>query len=272
MKSLHVTGWVIKFVEKLKSLKNPNYTYKPFITTSSINEAKVLWIRDVQKDILLSFNYQNLLNQLGLYYDDMKLLRFGGRLKNADIPYESKHLVILPKNHRFTDLVIVFYHCLVRHNGTGDTLNMLRSEYWIPQGKSYVNEMLRQCIVCKKHGGKAYYYPEECPLPKEHVTSDFAFSYIGIDYAGPLFVKSVYYKEHDVMYKAWVVPVTCANSRGIYSDLVPDCTSNCCVDALKRFVNFHGAPKILISDNGKYFISTVFKILQLYLVFVGNSI
>ena len=58
------------------------------------------------------------------------------------------------------------------------------------------------------------------------------------------------------MYKAWVVLVTCANSQGIYLDFVPDYTLKCCVDALKRFVNSRGAPKIVISDNGKYFIST----------------
>ena len=68
MKLLRVTGWVIKFIEKLKSLKNSNYTHEPYITSSNINEAKVLWIRDVQKDILISFNYQNLQHQLGLYH------------------------------------------------------------------------------------------------------------------------------------------------------------------------------------------------------------
>ena len=52
------------------------------------------------------------------------------------------------------------------------------------------------------------------------------------------------------------VYVTCVNSWGIYLDLVPDCTSKCCVDALKRFVNSRRAPKIVISDNGKHFIST----------------
>ena len=50
--------------------------------------------------------------------------------------------------------------------------------------------------------------------------------------------------------------MTCANSRGIYLDLVPDCTSECCVDVVKIFVNSRRAPKIVISDKGKYFIST----------------
>ena len=34
--------------------------YEPSIISSNINEAKVLWIQDVQKDILTAFNYQNL--------------------------------------------------------------------------------------------------------------------------------------------------------------------------------------------------------------------
>ena len=55
----------------------------------------MLWIRDVQKEILTSFNYQNLQHQLYSYYADTRLLRSGRRLKNADIPYESKHPLIL---------------------------------------------------------------------------------------------------------------------------------------------------------------------------------
>ena len=34
--------------------------YEPYIISSNINETKVLWIQDVQKDILTAFNYQNL--------------------------------------------------------------------------------------------------------------------------------------------------------------------------------------------------------------------
>ena len=67
--------------------------------------------------------------------------------------------------------------------------------------------------------------------------------------------------------------MTCANSRGIYSDLVPDCTSKFCVDVLKRFVNSRGAPKIVISDNGKYFISTDVQNFATSsgIYFIGNS-
>ena len=83
-----------------------------------------------------------------------------------------------------------------------------------------------------------------------------AFSHVEIDYAGPLFVKDLYCQEYDVMYKAWVALVACADCWGICLDLVQNCTSKCCVDALKRFAHSCGAPKILTSDGWKYFIST----------------
>ena len=59
MKLLRVTGWVIKFIEKLKSLKNPNYMYEPYIASSNINEAKVLWFRDVQNFAISSGIFGN---------------------------------------------------------------------------------------------------------------------------------------------------------------------------------------------------------------------
>ena len=41
MKLLRVTGWISKFVENLKSLKNPNYTYEPYITSSNYYRFKM---------------------------------------------------------------------------------------------------------------------------------------------------------------------------------------------------------------------------------------
>ena len=80
---------------------------------------------------------------------------------------------------------------------------------------------------------------------------DYAFSYTGIDYAGPLFVKNIYVKfEKDVMHKCWLVLFTCANSSCIFLDLAPDCTAEACVSALNRFISSRGAPKLIVSDNG----------------------
>ena len=86
--------------------------------------------------------------------------------------------------------------------------------------------------------GKSYDYPEAPPLPDFRVQKDYAFSYNGIDYAGPLFINNIYVKfEKDVMHKCWLVLFTCANSRCIFFDLVPDCSAEACVLALKRFIS-----------------------------------
>ena len=100
--------------------------------------------------------------------------------------------------------------------------------------------------------GPPYKYPEEGPLPKERVANDFVFSYIGIDLAEPIYVKPIYNKTEAVeMHKAWIVVITCATSRCIYLDLVPDCSGTTLIDTLKRYISRHSAPKVIISDNGK---------------------
>ena len=83
--------------------------------------------------------------------------------------------------------------------------------------------------------GKSYDYPEAPPLPEFRVQNDYAFSYSGIDYAGPVFVKNIYAKAgDDVMHKCWMVLFTCCNSRSVFLDLVPDCSAESCVSTLTR--------------------------------------
>ena len=52
--------------------------------------------------------------------------------------------MLLPKNIWFTELVVYDCHKLVGHNKTKDTLNEIRSQYWIPQGRSLVKKINQQ--------------------------------------------------------------------------------------------------------------------------------
>ena len=45
------------------------------------------------------------------------VLRVGGRLANAPIPYSAKHPAVLPSQHRVTELIIQHYHVLYGHSG-----------------------------------------------------------------------------------------------------------------------------------------------------------
>ena len=46
-----------------------------------------------------------------------------------------------------------------------------------------------------KNEGKSYNYPTADPSPQERVMFDYAFSYVGVYYAGPEFAKSIFNKK-----------------------------------------------------------------------------
>ena len=58
------------------------------------------------------------------------------------------------------------------------------------------------------------------------------------------------------MLKEWMFLYTCATTRGIYLDILPDCSSFTCVRGLKRFISNRSTPKLVISDNGSRFVSS----------------
>ena len=107
-------------------------------------------------------------------------------------------------------------------------------------------------INCRKYEGQSYKYPPEPPLSRERVACERAFSYCGVGYTGPIFIKNIYGSD-DHLYKSWILFITCASSRAIYLDLVTDSSGPACINMLNRFFNTFGAPKQFISDNGGAF-------------------
>ena len=84
----------------------------------------------------------NLQYQLGIYRDSHGLL---SRLENAELSENTRHPILLPKHHRYKDLIIKRYHENSLHTGVSQTLSLIRQRYWIPQG-----------IMCKKSSAVVY--------------------------------------------------------------------------------------------------------------------
>ena len=91
-------------------------------------------------------------------------------------------------------------------------------------------------------------------MPKERVEPSFAFENIGIDYAGPVFVRNNYGEQSD-LYKAWIALITCMSSRAVYLDLATSYDSDALIRILERFFSRYNAPKLITSDNGTNFTS-----------------
>ena len=146
-------------------------------------------------------------------------------------------------------------HETVGHNGVKDTLTQLRDKYWLVKGHQVIKKLIKDCVVCRKLEGQGYFKLTIPSLPELRLKDDFAFSHCGFDFCGPLFVKPIF-MERDTdpnMYKVWICLFTCASSRGVHIDLVPDLTVGAFVRCLKRFVNWKGLPYLILSDNDKTF-------------------
>ena len=242
---------------------SPNGTRDEKTTSSSANltptitelrEAKKLWLKDNQRILQQQNEYDTLRNTLKLVPDDKDILRSACKLMNADIRQSAKTPIVLCRRHRLTDLFVWEAHRLNKHMSVKQTLADIRNTYWIPRGRSHIRGILHKCATCKRVNGKPYPYPTISNLPSFRTRNDVAFSSIGVDYAGPLMVKNIFGGEGKT-YKCWIALYTCASTRGIILDVVPSLDEIAFVGSFQKFIARRGAPKYVISDNGKCFIS-----------------
>ena len=101
-----------------------------------MSEAKLLWLRENQSQLKQSKNYLEIKNTLNLHEDDDMLIRSYSRLKNARIQFDSKAPIMLDRNHKLTELLILYSRHEVLHRGVKQTLTEFRQQSWITRGRS----------------------------------------------------------------------------------------------------------------------------------------
>ena len=246
-KLLRVTALVLKFLRRLRKM-----TETHDISMEDMNEAKQLWYKEVQTKLEEREKSSSTWEQLAVFKDEQGVLRCKGRIQNSSLSYSAKFPILLPRKQHFTKLVIVQAHGNVKHNGVRETLTEIRAKFWIIKGRQAVKDVLSKCVTCKKILGRAYSTPPAPPLPSFRVSDDLAFSKVGVDFAGPLYVKNIYESKGEV-FKCYIALFTCASTRAIHVELVPDLTASSFIRVLKRFFGRRGLPNLFISDNGKTF-------------------
>ena len=249
---IRVTAYVLRFVCNLKQSKMKKELIDREVMEEEMDQARELWIKEVQRSVYNDKNFDQVKVSLSLFTDDEGILRCGGRLKNAPIPYDARFPIFLPRCSRFIYLVINDCHFKVLHNGARDTLTELRSRFWVTKGRQTVKTAIRNCSVCKKLQGRSYVVPPPPPLPEFRLSDEFAFTRVGVDFAGPIYVKDVFAKKGD-MNKVYIALFTCAATRAVHLQLVPNPSAQSFIRALARFKGRRGIPVLIVSDNGKTF-------------------
>ena len=188
---------------------------------------------------------QSPIRKLKPFLDGEGLLRVGGRLQNAEIPFNARHQILLPKKDRIVNNLVFEYHKREGHMGRLHILNKLRTAYWILGGISSVRSVIGPCILCRKINSR----PSEqimASLPLERVTSGGPpFSSVGIDYFGPF---KVICKRSEV--KRYGVVFSCLASRAIHLEVAASLDTDAFFNAFQHFRARRGSPKVVYSDNG----------------------
>ena len=133
-------------------------------------------MKEAQRSFKNDKQFSDLKKNLRVFFDSSGILRVGGRIDNAPLPYDTKHPMLLPREHHLTKLIVLKSHETVKHNGVKETLTELRSEFWISKGRQFVKSILSKCVTCKEITGKPYHTPIAPPLPPFRVSEDVAFS------------------------------------------------------------------------------------------------
>ena len=223
-KLLRITAYVRRFVVNIRCSLRGEQTSKGPLSAEELDLAEKSWIKQAQACLTRLPKYEKMKRSLSLFEDGDNLIRCHGRIEKSNLPDETKFPVLLPSDHYFTKLVVLSCHVEVMHNGVRETLTQVRSRFWIVRGRQVVKKIIAGCLICKRLEGKSYGVPPAPSLPEYRVEGDVAFTRVGVDYAGPLFVKNIYSNDTN-MYKAYIVVYTCTSSRAVHLDLAVDATS-----------------------------------------------
>ena len=186
---------------------------------TEICEAETFWIKQAQAQAFPSGENEGSLTQLNPKSDGDGLLRMDGRLRFADeLPYDTRHPILLPKDHPVTRLVIADAHERLGHGaGVEQVLTELRSRFWIVKGRRMVRNVTEACAECRRRFTMKIGHQMMAPLPKTRLqSSPRSFEKVGVDYGGPFLTKQ---GRGRTRAKRYLCLFTCLTTRAVHLEM-----------------------------------------------------
>ena len=153
---------------------------------------------------------------------------------------------LIPENSELLPLLITDVHKKMCHLGVSSTVAEIRRSFYVPHLRRHVRKVVGRCNECRRLQSRAF-KTEEAPLPSFRIRPSIVFRSTGIDHFGPLNLKDEKQK------KAYVLLFSCAVTRAVHLELVPDTTAKETYLAIQRFIDRRGQCKFFISDNASCF-------------------
>lgn len=280
-----VTSFIMRFIRNCKAKRSENGKKQKLtmehvhpLTRVEYEAAERFWLMksqsvDFANEIKACKANDNLPRSSKLYglspfLDSHGLLRVGGRLAKAPIPYAAKYPIIIDGHSSITKAIINRTHLEMLHGGSQLTTRTIREKYWIIGGRNAIRKIIHECITCVKMKGQTC-TQQMANLVEERVQPTVPFTNVSLDYCGPFEVKR-YPGRCRTLVKVWVCVFICMSTRGIHLEVVHDLTSAAFIDAFQQFAARRGYCATIISDNAKTFIGAKRQMLEIEEIF-GKS-
>ena len=95
----------------------------------------------------------SLIRNLDTFLDE-GLIRVGGRLDKSSMPAQMKHLVIFPKDHHVSVLILRQIHSSLLHSGRNPMLANLREQFWLIHAPSAIRKIISKFVTCRRYMSK----------------------------------------------------------------------------------------------------------------------
>ncbi|XP_058448819.1 uncharacterized protein LOC131428793 [Malaya genurostris] len=161
----------------------------------------------------------------------------------------TKHPIVLPRDHPATNLILQEIHNRYHHQCHKTFINEVSRKFYIARVHVACWRIRRECQRCKIRSARPQ-PPAMGNLPKARLAAYVRpFSYIGVDYFGPMTVVIGRRSE-----KRWDVLITCLTTRAIHIEIAHSLSADSCIMAIRNCISRRGTPVQIVSDRGTNFI------------------
>ncbi|XP_071580955.1 uncharacterized protein [Temnothorax nylanderi] len=259
-KVCRIVAYILRFADCFKA--------KPVPATLAVDQfeshsALLVIVKIVQSDVFYDEidrlrsgkGIPKPLLKLAPFLDPAGILRVGGRLVKSGLCFEIKHLVLLPNQHRLTELVVEQVHRAHLHPGRRTLQYLLAQQFWILGVHRAIQRVLSRCYKCFRANPHAS-QPFMASLPVERVSQAKPFSISGVDFAGP-FTMITRRARGVSSFKVYVCLFVCFAVKAIHLEIAFLLSTDSFLAALRRFVARRRRCSLLYSDCGTNFVGAV---------------
>ena len=125
-----------------------------------------------------------------------------------------------------------------------------------------IRDVTWSCLSCERVAGKP------CTqllgqLPADRLKPGHVFDRLGVDYAGPVLIKSGYVRR-PIITKAYMCVFVGFAIKAVHLKPVSELTSTAIIATLRRFIARHGKPSVMWSDHGTNFVGAARELKELH--------